>query len=347
MIKEKIKEKLGIIYLDRPQKINALTLAMIRDIRKILEKWEENEEIRAILFDSTSEKGFCSGGDLKEVYNDYLLKPSQKDKSVFFREEFELDKYIATYKKPVISHWYGIVMGGGLGLSINSDIIITDETTNWAMPETRLGFVPDVGVCKFLSTLPQALGQYLGLCGKRLGASDLIAYKLCNFKISSIDYQKALDKLIALTKDYEAKELVDKYTSYLRSIEDKTKFSKIDHIREDINKYFSLSSIYEIYKALEANKDYDFAREIYEDFKQRPAFMLNLQFEKYFFCKNLSYEETIDLDYKILNYSVEQGYMKEGIRAVMVDKDKMPSWRDENIKDVDMGKVKDLLQISR
>ena len=74
MIKEKIKEKLGIIYLDRPQKINALTLAMIRDIRKILEKWEENEEIRAILFDSTSEKGFCSGGDLKEVYNDYLLK---------------------------------------------------------------------------------------------------------------------------------------------------------------------------------------------------------------------------------------------------------------------------------
>lgn len=345
MIKVKVIEKLGIIYLDRPDKINALTLSMIRDIRKYLEKWEEDKDVRAVVLDSTCKKGFCSGGDLKEVYNDYLLKPSQKDKSVFFREEFELDKYIETYKKPVISHWYGIVMGGGIGLSINSDIIITDETTNWAMPETRLGFVPDVGVCKFLSTLPQALGQYLGLCGKSLGASDLIENALCDFKISSVDYQKVLDKLIALTKDYEANELVDKYRSYLRSIEDKTKFSKIDPIREDINKYFSLSSILEIYKALEANKDDDFAREIYEDFKQRPAFMLNLQFEKYFLCKNLSYEETIDLDYKILNYSVDEGYMKEGIRAVMVDKDKMPCWRDENIKDVDMGKVKDLLQI--
>lgn len=345
MIKVKVIEKLGIIYLDRPDKINALTLSMIRDIRKYLEKWEEDKEVRAVVLDSTCKKGFCSGGDLKEVYNDYLLKPSQKDKSVFFREEFELDKYIETYKKPVISHWYGIVMGGGIGLSINSDIIITDETTNWAMPETRLGFVPDVGVCKFLSTLPQALGQYLGLCGKSLGASDLFENALCDIKISSVDYQKALDKLIALTKDYEANELVDKYKSYLRSIEDNTKFSKIDPIRENINKYFSLSSIYEIYKALEANKYDDFAREIYEDFKQRPAFMLNLQFEKYFLCKNLSYEETIDLDYKILNYSVEEGYMKEGIRAVMVDKDKMPSWRNENIKDVDMGKVKDLLQI--
>ena len=345
MIKVKVIEKLGIIYLDRPDKINALTLSMIRDIRKYLEKWEDDQEIRAVVLDSTCKKGFCSGGDLKEVYNDYLLKPSQKDKSVFFREEFELDKYIATYKKPVISHWYGIVMGGGIGLSINSDIIITDETTNWAMPETRLGFVPDVGVCKFLSTLPQALGQYLGLCGKSLGSSDLIANKLCDFKISSLDYKKALDKLIALTKDYEAKELVDKYKSYLKSIEDKAEFSKIDHIREDINKYFSLSSPWEIYKAIEANKDDDFAREIYDDFKQRPGFMLYLQFEKYFLCKNLSYEETIDLDYKILNYSVDEGYMKEGIRAVMVDKDKMPSWRNENIKDVDMGKIKDLLQI--
>lgn len=343
MIKEKIKEKLGIIYLDRPQKINALTLAMIRDIRKILEKWEENEEIRAILFDSTSEKGFCSGGDLKEVYNDYLLKPNKKDKSEFFREEFELDKYIASYKKPVISHWYGIVMGGGIGLSINSDIIITDETTNWAMPETRLGFVPDVGVCKYLSTLPQDLGQYLGLCGESLGASDLVDFKLCHAKISSNDYKKALDKLINLTKDYEAEKLVDKYKSYLESIEDKNRVSKIDGKKEAIKKYFSYSSFEEIYKAVEKNLEDDFAREIYDNFSKRPSFMLALQFEKYFLCKNLSYEETINLDYKILNYSVDIGYMKEGIRAVMVDKDNNPSWRNENIKDIDREKIKDLL----
>ncbi len=113
MIRTEIKENVGVIYLDRPKQLNSLNLEMIRGIRENLEKWEEDENIRAVLFDSKSEKGFSAGGDLKEMYYDFLTNEDCTDKDQFFVEEFGLDKYINQFKKPIISHWYGIVMGGG------------------------------------------------------------------------------------------------------------------------------------------------------------------------------------------------------------------------------------------
>ena len=195
MIKEKIVENIGIIYLDKKEVINALNLEMVKDIEKILKKWEDDDKIKAVLFDSLCQKGFCAGGDLKEIYNDYLLNESYQNKDEFYEEEFILDKFVKNYKKPVLSHYFGIVMGGGIGLSINSDFILADESVNWAMPETRLGFVPDVGVCKHLSNLPQALGQYLGLCGESLGSTDLISYDLIDLYIKSEDYENILNIL--------------------------------------------------------------------------------------------------------------------------------------------------------
>ena len=211
MIREIVKNNIGIIYLDRADKINALNLDMIYEIYDILEKWKDDSGIRAVLFDSLADKGFCAGGDLKEVYEDYLTNDDEEDKDNFFRTEFELDKYIERYEKPIMSHWFGITMGGGIGLTINSDIIITDETTNWAMPETRLGFVPDVGVGKEISKLPQALGQYLALTGSSLGASDLIKYDLADFYIKSSKYEDIINKLFTLSDEYEGDKLLDEF----------------------------------------------------------------------------------------------------------------------------------------
>ena len=315
MIEEIVINKVGVIYLDRPKLINALNYETIKEIHETLKKWEDDDGIRAVLFDSKSEKGFCAGGDLKEIYNEFLINDDCADKDEFFKIEFDLDKYVNNYKKPIISHWYGVTMGGGIGLTINSDFIIVDETVNWAMPETSLGFTPDVGVGFYISKLPQAIGQYVGLCGASLVASDLISYNLANVYINSNDYENLISKLCDLSKNYESNQLIEQFSKESKKFEVQASKSNIDKNIEKINKYFSHSSIQKIYSDLEKHLNDDFAKECYNTLKEHDPFMLTIQFEKYFVCKELSYKETIDLDLRVIQYAINKNSIKEGIRA--------------------------------
>lgn len=346
MIKEKIIENIGIIYLDRPKIINSLNLEMVKDIEKILKKWENDDKIKAVLFDSLCQKGFCAGGDLKTIYNDYLLNDNCKNKDEFYEEEFILDKYVKDYKKPIISHYFGIVMGGGIGLTINSDFIVCDESVNWAMPETRLGFVPDVGVCKHISKLPQALGQYLGLCGESLESSDLIKYNLANLYLDSNKYKEFLDILIDLSKDYEKEELIENLKIKTEKLKTENRQSKIDKDMEKIEKYFSYDSFDKILESLKANKEDEFAQKTLENLKERYIFMLQVQFEKYFICKNLSKDQVFDLDLKILKYARKTGSMQEGIKSLIIDKESA-NWKEKSLEQVSLLKVRDLLGIEK
>ena len=347
LVISKVINKLGVIYLNRPEKLNALNFEMIIKIREILEKWEDNDKVRAVLFDSLNEKAFCAGGDLKDLYNNYINNDSCQKKDEFFATEFELDKYIASYKKPIISNWRGIVMGGGLGISINSDYIICHDSVNWAMPETGLGFVPDVGVGKFISKLPRALGQYVGLAGRSLEASDLIKYNFAHVYINSEDYEKIIEKLFGFSEIYEGEELIEKLKIYGEKYNLPLKETFVDKNFDKIEKYFNKDSLEEIYKVLEENLEDEFAREIYYDLKSRSQFMLAVQFEKYFHGKNLTYHETVDLDLKVLNHSVELGEMHEGVRSKVIEKDYQPKWSARSLEDVDMDQVKNLLGIEK
>lgn len=347
MIEEKVINKVGVIYLDRPKLINALNYETIKEIHETLEKWEDDDGIRAVLFDSQSEKGFCAGGDLKEIYNDFLINDDCKEKDIFFKTEFDLDKYINSYKKPIISHWFGVTMGGGIGLTINSDFIIVDETVNWAMPETSLGFTPDVGVGFYISKLPQAIGQYVGLCGASLVASDLISYNLANVYINSNDYENLISKLYDLSSKYESDQLIDEFSKEAKKYELKNDKSEIEKNKEKIEKNFSNSSFKKVYGGLEEDLDDGFAKKCYDTIKERDPFMLTLQFEKYFVCKELSYEETVDLDLKILQYAINKKSINEGIRAKIIDKDNNPNWTCRSLDDISIEEVKDLLSIDK
>lgn len=347
MIEEKVINKVGVIYLDRPKLINALNYETIKEIHETLEKWEDDYGIRAVLFDSQSEKGFCAGGDLKEIYNDFLINDDCKEKDIFFKTEFDLDKYINSYKKPIISHWFGVTMGGGIGLTINSDFIIVDETVNWAMPETSLGFTPDVGVGFYISKLPQAIGQYVGLCGASLVASDLISYNLANVYINSNDYENLISKLYDLSSKYESDQLIDEFSKEAKKYELKNDKSEIEKNKEKIEINFSNSSFKKVYGGLEEDLDDGFAKKCYDTIKERDPFMLTLQFEKYFVCKELSYEETVDLDLKILQYAINKKSINEGIRAKIIDKDNNPNWTCRSMDDISIEEVKDLLSIDK
>lgn len=346
MIDTKIIENVGVIYLAKPDLINALDIDMVRDIKSTLVSWESDDNIKLVLIDSTSDRGFCSGGDLKSLYDDLINNEDIAKRERFFVEEFNLDKYVMEYEKPIVSHWYGVTMGGGIGLTINSDFIIVDETVNWAMPETRLGFVPDVGVCHYISKLPQDIGQYVGLLGKSLGASDVIEFGLADFYINSNDYDKAIKNLFNLSRDYSGDELIEKFRESIIKYENTEDSSKIKKDLDNINYYFNENSIEKIYEKLNNNKD-EFAKDCLEEFAERYPFMLKVQFEKYFVCKDLNYQDTIDLDLKILRHSVKSGSMEEGIKAVIIDKNHKADWPEDSLEKVDEEAVKALLSIDK
>ena len=343
MIQIEIKNKIGIIYLDRPQALNALNCQMIGEIERALIGFEENSEVRAILFDSKCERGFSAGGDLKEIYYDYIKNEVKAKKDEFFKKEFDLNKYIMTYPKPTIAHWYGVTMGGGIGLTIHSDLIIADETVNWAMPETSLGFVPDVSVGYYISKLPQAVGQFVGLTGARLYPDDLLDLGLADILIDSKDYEKVLEKLFALNTDRP--DLVGDFKKEIEIFSKKPGPTVNTETKEKIEKYFAKDKLSDIIKALEEGQTDDFARENLEILKTRDPFMSEVQFEKYFLGKKLTREETIDLDLKIINQGLNSGGIEEGIRTVMIDRGDKPSWPVKNFEDVDKKEVYNLLGI--
>ncbi|MFO3715904.1 enoyl-CoA hydratase/isomerase family protein [Anaerococcus cruorum] len=343
MIEEKVINKVGIIYLNRPEKLNAINLAMVERIYSILKKWEDDENIKVILFDSLVKKGFSAGGDLKEIYTNYLVNDNCKDKSYLFKKEYELDAYINSYKKPIISHWQGIVMGGGVGLTINSDLIICEPNVKWAMPETSLGFVPDVGVGKYISKLPQALGQYVGLCGVSLSSSDLVKYKLADVAIKENSYQILLEKLYALSTIFSGDDLINEFKIEASKFEMKENDSVLQKNLSKINKYFSYDSMEEIYNNLKVNLDDDFALNCYQNLSKKDPFILTIQFEKYFVGKNLTYNQTLDLDLKIVQYAIKTKSIHEGIRAKIIDKDNNPNWPHKSFQEVSINEVKDLL----
>lgn len=339
----KVIKNVGVIYFNRPDKINAINLKMVKDIKNILEKWEEDNEVRAILFESLSDRGFCSGGDLVHLYKDFITNDDCKNKDELFIKEFDLDKYVASYKKPIVSYWKGIVMGGGIGISINSDLIICDESVQWAMPETSLGFVPDVGVGKFISSLPQALGQYLGLCGGRLASPDLIKHGLAHVFIDSKDYEKLREKFFDLSEKYRGQGLIEKLREEAEKYKKEGLETFVEKNSDKIEKYFCKDSLGEIYKILEENQEDEFARDVLKNLRGKSQFILALQFEKYFLGKGLTYHETVDLDLKILRQCLELGEMEEGIRAKMIDKDNNPDWKHKSLDEVKIEEVKNLL----
>lgn len=342
MIQTEVKNRIGIIYLDRPEALNALNRHMIAEIDKTLRAWEKDPEIKAILFDSKFERGLCAGGDLKEIYVDYLKNDEARDKDVFFKEEFALDKYIMTYPKPIISHWFRVTMGGGIGLTIHSDLIIADETVNWAMPETSLGFAPDVAVGFFISQLPQAIGQYVGLLGARLYPDDLLRYGLCHILINSKDYDELINRL--MTFDTDSDNFIEKFKDEISDLAKRPKETENTQNLEEIEKHFSKDSVIEIKESLETS-DTDFAKESLAVLNDRDPFALVVQFKKYFLGKNLTKQETIDLDLEIIKYGRKSGALEEGIRSVLIDKDKNPNWPTKSLEDVDQTEVDRLLGI--
>jgi len=313
----------GFITLNRPKALNALNHAMVRVLADQLTRWAEDAEIAHVVITGAGDKAFCAGGDIRSIY-DARQAGETDGLSSFFRDEYLLNAQIKAYPKPFIALIDGIVMGGGVGVSVHGSHRIGTEKTMFAMPETGIGFFPDVGGTYFLPRMPKQSGVYCALSAGRLKQGDALATGVLTHAIASeslADLERALET---------ATDIGAALAPYLVTPERGLVTENLDVIEET----FSAESVEEILSRLEASRS-DFAQKALAAIRGKSPTSVLIAFEQMQRGGTLSFNDCMKLEYRIVSRIVQGTEFYEGIRAVLVDKDQTPKWSPSLFSQVD------------
>ena len=320
-----VDDGIGIITLNRPEALNALSIDMIRVIAATLQRWESDEAVRAVLFDGAGERAFCSGGDIKSFYNagmDYRRGlVSARVPVVFFAEEYSLNKQIAHYPKPTVAFMDGFTMGGGYGIAGHCQLRVATDKTVFAMPEAGIGFFPDVGSMVHLHKCPGHYGRFLALTGQGIDGQTACAAGLVDVYVGASSFDEVLSKLQA-NSDLEqaANDLGE------------TDCGEIPHAAE-IDEVFQSLDIMQIIERLEGHGS-DFGDKVATVLRGRSPVSLCVIAQYLEKSQGFSVDEVLDMDFTIVQHFIGQGDMYEGIRAQLIDKDREPQWEHDCVSAV-------------
>lgn len=326
---------LGIITLNRPKALNALTLEMIAHMHSSLNEWEQNKEIQAVLLHSSERKSYCAGGDIRWLYESG--KKEDKKQLQFFRDEYRLNYRIANYGKPVIALTSGLTMGGGIGISLHAALPVASDCTVFAMPETSIGFFPDIGASYFLSRCAGAMGMYLALTGNRFDAYEAQYLGLLTYVVEQQSLDSLKQDLVTLSlENANSSTLEACIASYTKPA---NKPCGLEENLESINEYFSQSSLEEIFEKL-AVSDSSWAQNILTVLKSKSPLSLKITFEQIQKAKKLSLGQCLEMDYILAQHFMKSDDFYEGVRAMVIDKDKNPRWKQSTLEAVSSEMVK-------
>jgi len=273
---------------------------------------------------------FCAGGDIVKIYQSVKSSPSQTLHKDFFAEEYILDYLIGTLKTPHISFLDGVTMGGGVGLSVHGQFRIATENTLFAMPETGIGFFPDVGGSYFLPRLPGSLGTYLALTGYRLKGEDVVTAGVATHYVPS-HLLPALE--LQLSKiNSKNPELVNRTILQFAKTIDRDISNIITH-KKLIDQIFSLESVEAILTALSQNKS-EFATETINTLLKMSPTSLKVTLRQMKEGKKLDFKSCLIMEYKLSQAFMENNDFCEGVRAQLVDKDRQPKWSPPKLEEV-------------
>lgn len=320
-----IQGQLGMIALDRVKHLNALSLEMVQGIYQQLETWLEQDQVQAVLIHSNSPKAFCAGGDIRYLYDSF--QTDENDYRDYFAAEYALLEYIRQYKKPIIVMLDGYVLGGGFGLAQACHIQVSSEKSRFAMPETIIGFFPDVGATHFLSRLDE-VGVYMALTGEQISSSDALYLDLLDYHVPSEQFttlQTALSSAQTLN-ERRIREIIGGF------ITDPAP-SQLQTMAERLNKHFGFATLDEIEKSLADEKypnDIEWAQKTLHAIQQRPKMAMQTSLKLQQIGQSLSLEKCMKLERDVQDIWLEQGDFIEGVRALLIDKDKNPQWKTDN-----------------
>ncbi len=319
----------GIITLNRPKALNALTLGMVRLIHPQLEAWAEDDEVRVVILEGAGERALCAGGDIRALHD--WGRVGDPRLMEFYREEYRLNRYIKRYPKPYVALMDGIDMGGGVGLSVHGSLRVATERLVFAMPETGIGLFPDVGGTFFLPRCPGATGMYLALAGERLRAADAIHAGIADIFVPG-------ERLEALKAALADGSTLNEVTAAFSA---DAGAAPLALLREKIDRHFSAASLEAILTSLgEAADGGDaWSKATLTTLAGKSPTSLLVTFLQMQAGAKLDFEACMQLEYRLINRFMAGHDFYEGVRAVVIDKDQKPRWNPARLADVPLADV--------
>jgi enoyl-CoA hydratase len=323
----------GVIRLNRPKAINAVTLEMFHDIDKALDAFETDPAVAVILLEGAGERGLCAGGDIRALWESSKVKGDLG--KILWRDEYILNARIKKFPKPYVSFMDGIVMGGGVGLSAHSAHRVVTDRTKLAMPEVGLGFFPDVGGTWLLSHSPGEVGTYFGLTGQTMNGPDAIHARFADAVVLSSKLpalREALTKVAPGATSADIKKLIESFSTGETAGPVAAQQAKIDAL-------FSHDRMEDIVAALQRDGS-DFAQATLKALNEKSPRGMVVTLKLLRLARTArSLEECLVREYRAALEVFASDDFREGVRAAVIDKDRNPKWSPPRIEDVTAAMV--------
>ncbi|MFT3998120.1 MAG: enoyl-CoA hydratase/isomerase family protein [Asticcacaulis sp.] len=314
----RVENGVGRLTLNRPQALNALTTDMCRDMAQTLTRWASDDAVRYVVLDHEG-RAFCAGGDVRAAARSG--RGDGVDAREFFRTEYRLNTLIKRFPKPFIALIDGVTMGGGVGISVHGSHCVSTENTLFAMPETGIGLFPDVGGGWFLPRLEGETGLWLALTGERLKGADVRAAGISTHHVAATDLPALKAELLA-GGDPDA--ILNRYDRAVGAP------SFTEHL-EAINRIFGKATLADIAIALKL-EDTDWAQHQGEVLATRSPFSMSVTLRQLREGRRMkSFEEVMEMEYRLASRICQSHDFLEGVRAVLEDKDHAPHWLPQSI----------------
>jgi enoyl-CoA hydratase len=323
----------GLVTLNRPQALNAVSLGMVRALARQLAEWERDGAVTRVVVTANGTRAFSAGGDLRALY-DLGRAGRYEEALVYFREEYALNARIKRHRKPYVALIDGIVMGGGVGISVHGSHRVAGDKFTFAMPEVSIGFFPDIGATWFLPRLPGQLGTYCALTGERLAADDGVAAGIATHRVASARLPDLIEALCGAVP-------VD---AILGAFAQPAAAGPVAAHRGAIDRLFGPDRVEDILAALDAEgstngEEAAFADAVAALMRTKSPTSLKLTREQIRRGAALDFTDCMRTEFRIVSRIVHGHDLYEGIRAVIIDKDQAPRWRPPTLAEVSAADV--------
>jgi len=312
---------LGLITLNRARALNALTAAMCIGIDANLARWNDDDTIKAVVIRGSGERAFCAGGDIRALYD--ARRSGSGDLTDFYRREYRMNARIKHFRKPYFALLHGVVMGGGVGVSIHGSHRVVDANTVFAMPETGIGLFPDVGASWFLPRLPGEIGMYLALTGSRLTTPDLLYSGIATHFVPAAHWEMLIDRLAA----------GDAPAAALAGLTGVARTPDLAEFLETIDRCFAHGSVEAIIAALDEDES-AWGPLAATTIRMRSPTSLKISHRELREGRSLSFDDCLRMEFRMVSRVMAGHDFFEGVRATIIDRDNEPSWRPETLPEV-------------
>jgi enoyl-CoA hydratase len=317
---------LALITLNRQEALNALTHAMCVAIDRSLAAWASDRAIAAVVIRSAGDRAFCAGGDVRALYDAGIAlnrgQPEGRVARIFIRDEYRMNRRIRSFPKPYIALIDGVIMGGGLGVSVHGSHRVATERTLFAMPETAIGLFPDAGGSYVLPRLPGETGCYLGLTGARIKAPDMVALGLATRHVPSAQLSNLLADLVRADWSGDGHRVAD---AVIGSYATEPGEPELAQHRTSIERCFRYDGVAAMLAALDTECG-AFAAEAAATIRKMSPTSLKLALASNRRGRHLEFDDCLVMEYRLIQSILRQHDFYEGVRAMLIDKDRKPKW---------------------